>query len=140
MNYEAMFPSRFLKAADLQGKEHTLKIGGIKLEKMPDGKTKGILTFEGTDKEWLLNRSNAESLKLMWGIETNDWLHKRVTLYTRTVDAFGEQVPAVRVKGSPDIEKAMTATVTRGNGQRQKTIKVEVVPTGKAKREPGAEG
>jgi hypothetical protein len=131
MNYEAMFPSRFLKAADLQGKDQTVKIGGIKLEKMPDGKVKGIITFEGTDKEWLLNRSNAEALKLMWGVETNDWLHKRLTLCVRQVDAFGESVPAVRVKGSPDIDKPMTSVVTRGNGQRQKTIKIELVPTAK---------
>jgi hypothetical protein len=86
--------------------------------------------FEGTEKEWLLNRTNAEAIKLMFGHETNDWLHKRVTLYTKIVEAFGSEQPAVRVKGSPDITKAMSATVTRGNGQRQKTIKVEVVPTG----------
>jgi hypothetical protein len=130
MNYEAMFPSRFLKAADLQGKDQTVKIGGIKLEKMPDGKVKGIVTFEGTDKEWLLNRSNAEALKLMWGVETNEWLHKRVTLCTRQIDAFGKSVPAIRVKGSQDITEPKSATVTRGSGQRQKTIQVEVVPTG----------
>jgi hypothetical protein len=130
MHYEAMFPSRFLKAADLQGREHTLKIASVKLEKMPDGKMKGILTFEGTEREWLLNRTNAESLKLLWGPETDQWLHKRVTLWAKTVEAFGIEQPAVRVKGSPDIDKPLTATVTRGNGQRQKTIKVEVVPTG----------
>jgi hypothetical protein len=131
MDYEACFPSRFLKAADLQGKEHTVKIGAIKLEKMPDGKTKGIISFEGASREWLLNRTNAESVVAMFGRDTDEWIGKRLTLFPQTVEAFGDRVAAVRVKGSPDITAPISKKVQRGSGTKVKTIRVELVPTGK---------
>jgi len=131
MDYEAMFPSRFLKAADLQGKEHTVKIAVVTIEKMPDGKTKGMISFEGATKEWMLNRTNAEALAAMFGRNTDEWIGKRVTLFPKTVEAFGEEVSAVRIKGSPDIDKPISKKVQRGSGTKVKTIRVELVPTGK---------
>ena len=43
---------------------------------------------------------------------------------------IGEEVDAVRVRGSPDIKQRITATISRG----RKTIKVDVVPTGKTSK------
>lgn len=129
MDYETLFPGRFIKAVDLKGKDVTLTIASIAAEEI-DGKTKAVITFEGTKKQLVLNRTNAEAVKLMFGRETNDWLGKRITIYPATIqDAFGGggDIPATRVRGSPDISKPMSASVQRG----RKTIRVAVQPTGK---------
>lgn len=129
MDYETLFPGRFIKAVDLKGKDVTLTIASIAAEEI-DGKTKAVITFEGTKKQLVLNRTNAEAVKLMFGRETNDWLGKRITIYPATIqDAFGGggDIPATRVRGSPDISKPMNASVQRG----RKTIRVAVQPTGR---------
>lgn len=128
MDYETLFPGRFVKSADLLGKDVTLIIRHVKAEKIDD-KQKAVIGFEGTSKEMVMNRTNAEAIKLMFGRETNDWIGKRVTFFPATIkDPFGDgEVGALRVRGSPEITKAMSATVQRG----RKTIKVSVVPTGK---------
>ena len=107
----------------------TLTITSIAAEEI-DGKTKAVVTFDGTKKQLVLNRTNAEAVKLMFGRETNDWLGKRVTIYPATIqDAFGggADIPATRVRGSPDITKPMSASIQRG----RKTLRVAVQPTGK---------
>jgi hypothetical protein len=84
MDYDQLFPGRFLKSGELNGKDVTLTIDSIKLEEMEDQKgkrMKPIIAFRERKKEWVLNRTNAECLKAMWGRDTNDWLGKRVTLW-----------------------------------------------------------
>src|SRR5688500_5095775 len=115
MDYESLFPGRFIKSADLKGKDVTLAIRAVRSEEI-DGKPKAILGFEGTKKEMVMNRTNAEALKLMFGRETDDWFGKRVTIYPATIaDPFnGGTTTAIRVRGSPDITKPANATVQRG--------------------------
>jgi hypothetical protein len=129
MDYETLFPGRFVKSVDLKGKDATVTIKGVRAEDI-DGKTKAVITFEETKKEWVVNRTNAEAIKLMFGRETDEWLGKRITIYSATIaDPFnGGNTTAIRVRGSPDISKAASATVQRG----RKSIKVSVAPTGKS--------
>jgi hypothetical protein len=104
----------------------------VKAEEI-DEKMKAVLSFEGTKKSMVLNRTNAEALKLMFGRETDAWLGKRVTIFPATMkDPFsGDEnatTTAIRVRGSPDITAPQSATIQRG----RKAIRVSVVPTGKA--------
>jgi hypothetical protein len=67
----------------------------------------------------------------MFGRETNGWLGRKVTLYRMMMkDPFGgddaPEIGAIRVRGSPEIDKPMTAEVKRG----RKTLKISVRPTG----------
>lgn len=128
MRYETLFPSRFIRSADFQGKDVTLTILKVFTEEIED-KTKAIMSFDGTKKQLVLCRTNAESCKLMWGAECDAWIGKRLTLYAATIkDPFGDgEITATRVRGSPDITEAKSATVQRG----RKTIKVSVKPTAK---------
>lgn len=129
MDYETLFPGRFIKSVDLKGRDVTLTIKAIRAEEI-DGKTKAIISLEGTKKELVLNRTNAEAIKLMFGRETDSWLGKKVTIFPATIaDPFnGGNTTAIRVRGSPHIAKPATATIQRG----RKSIQVSVVPTGKA--------
>jgi hypothetical protein len=113
MDYDQLFPGRFLKSGELNGKDVTLTIDSIKLEEMEDQKgkrMKPIIAFRERKKEWVLNRTNAECLKAMWGRDTNDWLGKRVTLWPApyTDMMTGEEGTALRVRGSPDIGEDMS--------------------------------
>lgn len=130
MDYEQLFPGRFIKSADLAGRDVTLEIKAVRSEEI-EGKSKAVLSFQGTKKEMVMNRTNAEAIKLMFGRETDDWIGKKVTFFPATIaDPFnGGNTKAIRVRGSHNISKAMSASVQRG----KKTIKVSVVPTGRAK-------
>lgn len=128
MDYEILFPGRFIKSVDLKGRDVTLVIASVKAEEIED-KPKAILTFEGTKKAMVMNRTNAEAIKLMFGRETEQWLGKRITIFPAAMkDPFGDgEITAIRVRGSPDITEAKSATIQRG----RKTLKVSVRPTGK---------
>jgi hypothetical protein len=130
VDYETLFPGRFLKSADLKGKDATVTIAGVKAEEVDD-KEKAVLSFEGTKKQMVMNRTNAESIKLMFGRETDAWIGKRITLYPAVMkDPFSDgDITALRVRGSPDIDKPMTCEVKRG----RKTLKISVRPTGNGK-------
>lgn len=134
MDYEKLFPGRFIKSVDLEGRDVTLEVKAVRSEEI-DGKAKAVLSFQGTKKEMVMNRTNAEAIKLMFGRETDNWIGKKITVFPATIaDPFnGGTTTAIRVRGSPHISKAATATVQRG----KKSIKVSVAPTGKGARANG---
>ncbi len=139
LSFDDLYPSRFLKASDLKGREATKTIKGVKIEELGEGssaKPKCVITFADAKKEWVVPRTCGEALKAMFGSKDVDktWVGKRVTLIPKVVDSFGGEVEAVRVKGSPDIDKRIQATIQRG----QKTIRVDVVPTGAKAAAPAA--
>jgi hypothetical protein len=116
-DYDELFPGRFLKSGEFKGRDVTLKVRDVDIEDLPDKKgtkvnedgervrVRGIISFEKTDKQLVLNRTNGECLKAMFGRNPNDWIGKRVTFFPAVVDAFGEETTAIRVRGSPDLEK-----------------------------------
>ena len=112
MLFDQLFPGRFIKSADLVGKDRTLTISDVEVERLPTDtggeKVRGILTFKETDRQLVLNRTNGEALKAMFGKSVRDWIGKRVTLYPTTAKFGGADVDAVRVRGSPDIAADVT--------------------------------
>lgn len=111
-SWDELFPDRFLKAGLMKGKDVTLTIRDVALDKIPDDKgvekIRGILSFEKTDKQLALNKTNGLCLKAMFGAAVQAWAGKRITLYP-TMDHFGrDEVEAIRVRGSPDIAEAIT--------------------------------
>lgn len=109
MRVELLFASRYLKAVEFQGRDVTLTITGVKLEELEDTagqrKKKGIVSFRETEKQLVLNRTNAMCIARMFGSETDDWAGKRVTLYPipHRDPQTKEDGFAIRVRGSPDI-------------------------------------
>ena len=133
MDFDKLYPNRFLKAGEFGGRDVTLTVTGVKIEELESEKgkkVKGIVSFNGTPKQLVLNRTNGEAIKLMFGRETNDWIGKRVTFFPAQItDSFtGEPGLAIRVRGSPDIDgpKQVSAKIGR------KTVQLKVAKTGPA--------
>lgn len=108
LDYDQLFPGRFIKAGDLAGRDVTVTISAIDLEDLPQekggDKAKGIISFAKTKKKLVLNRTNGECIKAMFGRDTGEWIGKRITLYP--ADFNGDL--CIRIKGSPDIDAPVT--------------------------------
>lgn len=103
MHFELAFPSEFLKACDLQGKNAKVTVSKVEVESLrgTDGTTKKKLTisFEGKEKRLVLCKTNARAIAGKIGSpETNNWIGQEITLFPTTCQAFGETKECIRIK------------------------------------------
>ena len=108
VDWEELYPGKFLKAVDLKGRQVTVEISAVDLEELEgDGgkQVKGIISFRGKGKQLALNRTNGVCLKAMFGKKVQDWVGKRVTLMPTETKFGAEMVDAIRIFGSPDIAR-----------------------------------
>ena len=97
MDINQAFPSKYLAAVDLQGREPTVMMANIAYEKVGDD-TKPVLYFQGKQKGIVLNKTNAMVIAQMYGPETDGWFGKPVTLISVWTDFQGKAVQAIRIK------------------------------------------
>jgi hypothetical protein len=127
VDWDQLYPGRFIKTGDLLGKNVTLRIASIDLDEL-EGETgkkiKGVISFEKTEKQLALNKTNGICLKEMFGRKVQDWVGKRITL----MPALWNGEECIRIYGSPDIEvdKEITVTLPRKRPQRMTMHKVEL--------------
>jgi hypothetical protein len=95
--YDA-FSSRYVRAADLQGREAGVKIRDVKLENFR-GRKAPVLYFEGKNKGLILNKTNASAIAVLYSEETDAWTGKEITIYPTMVEFQGRMVQSIRVKG-----------------------------------------
>jgi len=100
---DLLFPGRFLKAADLRGRDVTVVIERIdpREELQMRGKTaefKPVVYMKGKEKAWVLNKTNAMSIAKIYGPEVMSWIGKSVTIYPTRVQCGGKEVDAIRVR------------------------------------------
>lgn len=110
MNIYDVFPSNYLRASDLNGRNFTLTIAEFAIESMGHGaeeEEKPVLTFEGAKKGLVLNKTNAMTIASLYGPDTDNWIGQRITLYPTNVRAFGKMQPAIRVRDAmpPPVAK-----------------------------------
>lgn len=96
-----LFPSRYLKVGDLDGREVTVTIKGVKMENV--GQTKElrpVIYFKGTNKGMVLNVTNSKRIaKITNSSDTDDWSGHKIILYPSETEFQGETVECLRVKG-----------------------------------------
>jgi hypothetical protein len=92
-----LYPSTYLKAADLKGKTVKAVIDRLEVEEVGDG-NKPVLYFEGKDRGIVLNKTNALTLQEAYGDETDDWTGKGVELFSEKVAFEGRRVDGLRVR------------------------------------------
>lgn len=119
MDINAAFPSKYLKAADLQGREFNLTINQIVMEDLGDGEIKPVVYFGGAQKGLVLNRTNADAITILHGPETDAWQGRQITLTTAWVAFQGRNVQAIRVKlpqGGTQPAQAVASNAAPTNG------------------------
>jgi hypothetical protein len=102
MNINDVFPSRYLKAHELQGKTPTVIIDRVGVEQVRSRTkvdTKPALYFKGKAKGLLLNKTMAQSVaQIARSPLTEQWVGVAVTLYA-TTDTFGTTThDVIRIK------------------------------------------
>jgi hypothetical protein len=99
MSYDEFFPKDFLNAEDLLKGPKVLTIRRMGREEVgPDKKPKLVSRFDETDKGMVVNQTNADTLKLMFGPEPRDAIGGRIELFTDRATYNGKQVPAIRLR------------------------------------------
>ena len=95
----------FLEAEDLpQNKDIKVVIRSVRestnKDKGQDGKNldKPIVAIEGAKKEWVLNKTNAKTIRRAYGNDMSKWAGMSITIYRTTCNAFGKTVACVRVR------------------------------------------
>ena len=117
MKLSDAFPSRYLKADDLDDHDWTVTIKSVALEQMgvgADQQVKLVVAFDELDKALICNKTNASTIAKLYGDDTDTWIGKAIVLWpNHDVEFKGEIVSAVRVRSRKP----------QGNGtQRTRTV------------------
>lgn len=121
MELATIFPSKYIKAADLKGREHTVVIAKCEIEKLGED-NKLVIYFQSREKGLVCNRTNADRIAYLYGSNTDAWTGREIILYPDMVNFQGKVTEAVRVKPptkretiqrQPDPIEEVTGAATR---------------------------
>ena len=105
-----MFPSKYLSAPDLLGKEVTVEIEEIFADEVigKDGKKdqKWHIQFKGKKKLYLPNKTASRVICKLYGKDPHNSVGKSVTLYSAPMFCFGEERDVIRIKEEVPSRKA----------------------------------
>jgi hypothetical protein len=138
MRISSAYPSNYLKAADLQGRNVPVVIDKVVMELIAD-EHKPVVYFQNHERGLVLNKTNANNIAFTYGDETDDWIGKEIILYPTIVDFQGRSVDAIRVKApsrrtavpspGPTIErKYADDRINSGPQQSRKTFDDSEIP------------
>jgi len=120
MRRDEVFPSKYLKASDLNGKPVVLTIADAPLEtlKSPEGKeqSKIVLYFKGAKKALPLNIANWDAVAEILGGETDDWPGGRIELFPTKTQMGGKTVDCIRIRPPRDAAAAKIAPPPKAKG------------------------
>lgn len=121
MDVRLLYPSLYLGAPDLHGKDAALTIRRLIVEELKTergSERKPILYFEETkakadkagtpekEKRLVLNKTNATTIAKIHGYEVDNWRGKRITLYPTQAQSFGKTVDCIRVRETAPVAAA----------------------------------
>ena len=101
MKISQAFPSNYMKSSDIGVADLVITIKDIKIKNVgnvdePDEKT--VLYFEGPDKGLVLNKTNAGTIAGLYGDDTDQWIGKKIALFTTEVEYQGKMTLGIRVR------------------------------------------
>lgn len=97
MKISEEFPSKYLKAGDLGGREVKVIMQNVEKEKLGDD-MKLVLYFKGKEKGVVLNKTNSNTICDSYGDDTEDWFDQPLILFSVMVDFQGKVGPAIRCR------------------------------------------
>ncbi len=98
-DYESIFPSKYFKAADLDGQPKLVIISRWATEEVGKQRDhKPVLYFQGEDKALVCNVTNARTIaKILDTRDIDAWIGKEIVLYPTTTEFAGEMMDCIRV-------------------------------------------
>lgn len=105
MKKEQLFPSRYMKGADLGGKTWSFRISRVALEEMKNQKgeveKKAVVYFKGPKKGLIVTPTIFDQIATATGQDDTDhWPGHLVAIYPTNVSAFGQMYLVIRVRPS----------------------------------------
>ncbi len=98
MNINEVFPSKYLKAADIKGRPPiSVVIREVVVEKISETDSKPVVYFQGKEKGIVLNKTNANMIAHTYGPETNGWIGQTILLRSEPVPFGSQIVDSIRV-------------------------------------------
>ena len=110
MKLEEMFPSKYIKGQDLQGRPVNVTITRIQPEKMrpnpqsPELQKFVLHTAEGKKGVVLSKTLASQIAEILESDESDDWIGKKVTLFPVPIVVAGVQRVAIRARKFVDTE------------------------------------
>ena len=99
MNVDSLYPSKYLRADDVNGRELSGTIAGLEVEPIAgDGKEKPVLYLTDHEQGLVLNKTNAQMIAHSYGKEVTNWIGKPIVLHRDMVQFQGKFVPCIRVR------------------------------------------
>jgi len=114
-HWRTMMDSEWLRACDLRGAEPTVEIakvvGGTVVGEGGKKSRKPVVFFKGKEKPLAIGATIGKTIAAMYGPNTEDWIGKRVTLFTSTTNSTGgEVVECIRIRPMIPNGSAKTST------------------------------
>jgi hypothetical protein len=97
MKISEEFPSQYLKASDLGGREVRVTMGRVEREEIGTDK-KLVLYFKGKEKGIVLNKTNANTIGDAYGDDTDDWYDQPLILFSIRTEFQGKPVDGLRCR------------------------------------------
>ena len=98
MKISSAFPSKFLKAADLQDQNVNVIISHVDMDDVGDTDKKPVVFFQGKAKGVVLNKTNSKVIAMAYGDDTDAWRGKPLILFPAMVEFKGDMVEAIRCR------------------------------------------
>ncbi len=107
-NINDLFPSKYLKAADLKGRTIKVEIQKVEIEEVGQDKTKKpVMYLEGVERGWVLNKTNAVEIAATHGDTMESWAGKEIEIFSQMVPYQGQNVPSIRCRAVAEPEEAI---------------------------------
>lgn len=103
-----LFPSKYLKAADLGDRPHDVTISEVKVGMVGEGQgeeERPIMCFEEFGKWLVLNVTNTKRIISLYGDDSDGWIGQRITIYPSECDYKGDTVACIRVKPNAPVTR-----------------------------------
>ena len=97
MNINDVFPSKYIKASDLNNKAMLLTINSVAQETVGDD-TKPVVYFNEVKKGLVLNKTNALIVASRYGPETDGWTSAQIELYPDITSFKGQPTSCLRIR------------------------------------------
>jgi len=98
MKISNAFPSKYLRAADLNEQPMLFTMSEVRMEDIGDSDKKPVLHFLRSEKGLVLNKTNSKIIGQLYGDDTDNWEGQPIVLYPAMVDFRGDTVEAIRVR------------------------------------------